>query len=244
MKKNALKILFFLISYVVTSQDTIYFDKELNKTTSDKLAYFYKVSSQSNNNILVERRYFKNGQIRNESFYLIDQDDKKIANGINKIWYDTGELHLEINYKLGNKNGMFLSYWKNGQLKRKDIYKNGKLKGGECWDEMGNNVKYYDFEIRARFPGGETKFTQYIIRNFKYPEFSKRYKIGGKMVIDFKVDKTGKLSNIKIVENINLEIDEELLRVLKYSPKWSPAFQDGEAKVISFRIPIRISPNM
>ena len=44
-------------------------------------------------------------------------------------------------------HGYLLVYWKNGILKRKDLYKEGKLIEGKNWDRNGNLVEYSKFEL-------------------------------------------------------------------------------------------------
>ncbi len=170
------------------------------------------------------------------------ENGKQEKNGKNLFWYETGELKNEISYENGLKNGEFLSYWRNGKLKRKDIFKNGKFKNGECWDEIGNNVKHYEIEIRAKYPGGESKMYQFIKNNLKYPPISELYNLGGKVIVEFKINIDGSVYDIIIAEGVNSELDSEAERIIKSMPKWSPAYQDGIPVRVKYSLPITFNP--
>jgi len=52
---------------------------------------------------------------------------------------------------------------------------------------------------------------------------------GGKATVFvlFSIDKEGNLSDIIIDRSVEWSADMEVIRVLKESPKWKPAFQNG-----------------
>jgi hypothetical protein len=67
--------------------------------------------------------------------------------GISKLWYHpstTNGIHqikLVANYLDDKIDGEKISYWPNGKLRTKDIYKNGQLISAECWDsESGKRI--------------------------------------------------------------------------------------------------------
>jgi antitoxin component YwqK of YwqJK toxin-antitoxin module len=53
----------------------------------------------------------------------------------------------QFSYKKGVLHGKASAWYKNGKLKRKGIYRNGKLSGAwEFWDEKGNKTMEVNFE--------------------------------------------------------------------------------------------------
>jgi len=244
MKKIITTLFFIVIVNYIHSQDTIYYDKEWKKTSDLKITKFYKVIelNKINDNQLTENTYFKSGQIKSNISYLIDKNKRKQRIGKSSFWYESGELNTEIYYENGKKNGELISYWKNGILKRKDFYKNGKIKKGECWNENGEKVEYYDYEIHPKFPGGKAKMYVFIKKNLKYPKLSKQYNLGGTVVVDFKIDMDGKVCDIYIHETVNAELDSEAIRIIKSMPKWTPGYHNGVAVSVKYRIPINFSP--
>ena len=242
MKKHTLILTFFFILNFAFGQDTIFLNNKYEEIESFKEASYYKTIEKLETDKIIERFYLKSGQIRIETEFKSTDNNEKISNGFRKVWYDTGELRFVSFYENGKKNGAFLSYWKNGTLKRKDNYKRGKLKKGDCWNENGEKVKYYNFEIYPSYPGGKQKMYTFIKRHMRYPILSKKYNIGGKVIVDFKIDTAGKIINIKIKQSVNDEIDKEALRIINLMPNWTSGFQDGIAVSVKYRIPIIFKP--
>ncbi|WP_278019748.1 M56 family metallopeptidase [Flavobacterium ginsengisoli] len=93
---------------------------------------------------------------------------------------------------------------------------------------------------QPQFPGGIEKFYMFVGQNFKMPkEFSKQ-KIDGKLFIEFMVEKDGSLSEFKIVKDLGYGAGEEAIRVLKLSPKWIPATENGQAVRVLYSLPITL----
>ncbi len=83
------------------------------------------------------------------------------------------------------------------------------------------------YTIPAHPETGNRAFKQYLEKNHKYPKEAKETKLEGTVVIEFKVDATGALSEFRIVRGIGNGCDEELIRLILQGAKWVPASQDG-----------------
>ncbi len=59
--------------------------------------------------------------------------------------------------------------------------------------------------------------------------------------VGFTIGTDGTIENISILRGKNETIDREILRVLKLSPSWVPAIQDGMNVEVVKRLPIRIN---
>ncbi|KAF2517393.1 energy transducer TonB [Flavobacterium foetidum] len=77
-----------------------------------------------------------------------------------------------------------------------------------------------DIEIKPEFPGGRVKFNHFLDDNYKKP--NKKPTIQGKLYATFIIERDGSLSNINILYDIGHGTGEELIRVLKLSPRWKP----------------------
>ncbi|TAH01920.1 MAG: TonB family protein, partial [Sphingobacteriales bacterium] len=53
--------------------------------------------------------------------------------------------------------------------------------------------------------------------------------------IQFIVDKEGNIEDIEMVKSVEFTIDEEAMRLIRQSPQWAPAVQNGK-KVKSYKI--------
>jgi protein TonB len=100
----------------------------------------------------------------------------------------------------------------------------------------------YDFvsiETPPSFPGGINKFYAYVGKNVKYPPMAAENNIQGKVFLSFVVEKNGDLTDIQLAgKKLGGGTDEEAMRVLKASPRWSPGIQNGKPVRVKYNIPI------
>ena len=93
------------------------------------------------------------------------------------------------------------------------------------------------------FPGGDLGLMKYIQKHVKYPAIAKEYNITGKVYVSFIVDKSGSVTNVKIVRGVDKNLDAEAVRVVKSLPKYKPGKQRGKAVRVMFTIPINFTLN-
>lgn len=97
-------------------------------------------------------------------------------------------------------------------------------------------------EEDAAFPGGQGAWNKFLRKNLKYPKQAKRMGIEGNVYLSFIVDRTGTISDIQVIREVGGGCDEEAVRVLKASPKWTPGKQRGKAVIqrMTLRIVFRL----
>ena len=93
-------------------------------------------------------------------------------------------------------------------------------------------------EEDAAFPGGPGEWNKFLRKNLKYPRQAKRMGIEGNVYLSFIVDRTGTISDIQVIREVGGGCDEEAVRVLKASPKWTPGKQRGKAVTVPYSLPI------
>ena len=98
-------------------------------------------------------------------------------------------------------------------------------------------------ENMPEFPGGDLGLMKYIQKNVKYPPIAKEYNITGKVYISFVVDKSGSVTNVKVVRGVDKNLDAEAVRVIKSLPKYKPGKQRGKAVKVMFTVPINFTLN-
>ena len=62
--------------------------------------------------------------------------------------------------------------------------------------------------------------------------------IQGRVMVEFIVEKDGKLSDVHVVKGVSEELDAEAVKVVAASPKWKPARLNGEKVRCSMTIPV------
>ena len=97
-----------------------------------------------------------------------------------------------------------------------------------------------DVITQPEFDGGLEKMYEYILTNFEYPEECKKRNARGTVEIRFTIGKAGDIMQVYIVEGIDPDIDEELLRVFKAMPLWIPATKNGEPVRYTVTMPISL----
>ena len=79
---------------------------------------------------------------------------------------------------------------------------------------------------------------EYLGKSIVYPTMAKDHNISGRVYITFLIDKTGKISEPKVLRGIGGGCDEEALRVIKGMPPWLPGRQNGIPVSVQYNLPI------
>ncbi|WP_395057400.1 energy transducer TonB [Flavobacterium sp.] len=98
-------------------------------------------------------------------------------------------------------------------------------------------ISYEDAEVKPEFPGGYNEFMKFIGQNFNTPEVEG---LAGTIKVSFVVEVSGKITEIKILNDLGSGTGEEAKRVVSKSPNWSPGEQGGKPVRVAFQLPIII----
>lgn len=234
-----LALAFFTLLGITKGQDTIFYDSNWSHTSSRNLSKYYELVYKENGNKKSVRvtTYFKSGKIYSEKHYCDYKNGE--FDGKLKEWYESGQLRREIDYKNGKLNGRLLTFWDNGKQKRIDLYENDKLIKGNCFNVNGSETNYYNYEIHPEFPGGDAALYSYLGRELTYPTESRDNGVQGRVLLRFYINKDGSISDISVIERLNVELDNEAIRVVKNMPEWKPGMQDGDTLRVQFNLPIK-----
>ena len=93
-------------------------------------------------------------------------------------------------------------------------------------------------EQMPEFPGGVVAMMRYLQENIKYPPEAAKNNIEGRVIVQFVIDETGQVGDIKVVRPVSEELDAEAVRVVKTFPKFEPGRQDGEAVSVFYTLPV------
>jgi len=96
-------------------------------------------------------------------------------------------------------------------------------------------------ESMPEFPGGMGELMKFLAQNIKYPPLAKESGIQGRVFINFVVEPTGAISNVKILRGIGGGCDEEAVRVVESMPKWKPGKQRGKNVRVSYNLPVKFT---
>lgn len=85
------------------------------------------------------------------------------------------------------------------------------------------------------FPGGPAAFHKFLNENMKMPE---GFEGKNRVLMRFKVLKDGTLTDFTLLKPSREDCDKEALRVMKLSPKWIPAENNGKPVSCYYNLPI------
>ena len=97
---------------------------------------------------------------------------------------------------------------------------------------------YNSVEQMPEFPGGAAAMMRYLQENIKYPPEAAKNNIEGRVIVQFVIDETGQVGEVKVVRPVSEELDAEAVRVVKTFPKFEPGRQDGEAVSVWYTLPV------
>jgi TonB family protein len=109
---------------------------------------------------------------------------------------------------------------------------------GPAYDDV---VSYYDCDQRPTFLNSADIapfMEKWVYPNLKYPEGAVRDGVQGRVMVDFIIDKDGKVTDVRVVRGIDIELDEEAVRVIGASPKWKPGRVNGQKVRTSITVPV------
>jgi TonB family protein len=89
--------------------------------------------------------------------------------------------------------------------------------------------------------GGRKYFKKYLEDNMRYPERALENNVEGKVTIQFTVGTGGQLSDFRVIRGIGYGCDEEVIRLIKGGPKWSPTKRNDEALKDRVRVRMRFA---
>jgi TonB family protein len=105
-------------------------------------------------------------------------------------------------------------------------------KATEAFAESGKEYKRY--RVRATLytkpyftnndPG---EFGKWVNSQISYPEIAKAYELDGSVRCSFWIDEEGKISNVRVVDDVHYDFDSQMVKVIESSPAWHPATADG-----------------
>jgi protein TonB len=98
---------------------------------------------------------------------------------------------------------------------------------------------YTAVEIQPSFPGGEEALLQFLYDNVEYPQVAYENGIEGIVLLKMVIEADGSISNIEVMRDIGGGCAEEVIRVVKRMPKWTPGVQAGYKVRVSVVLPVQ-----
>ena len=94
-------------------------------------------------------------------------------------------------------------------------------------------------ETKPTFNGGDAnEFSKWVNSRLVYPEKARELGIQGRVTLQFTIGTDGCVSAVNVLKGADPLLDEEAVRVVSSSPKWSPGKQRDRAVKVSYTFPV------
>ena len=101
-------------------------------------------------------------------------------------------------------------------------------------------VKYSLLEAKPRFQDGDAgqSFPLWVNQNLTYPKEAVKDSLQGRVTLQFTIEKDGSVTDVHVLRGCAPVLDEEAIRVVSQSPKWTPGYINGEPVRVVFNFPV------
>ena len=102
-------------------------------------------------------------------------------------------------------------------------------------------VAYFDCDQRPQFFGSSDPrhfLKEWVYQYLKYPVAALQQGVQGTVMVEFVIEKDGKVTQARVVKGVSEELDAEALKVINASPKWKPGKVGGEKVRASISVPV------
>lgn len=249
------------------AQERVWLNKKYEWTTDSSKAVRYAIISPEDNGIIRVEEFTPEGDKKDiwhftqykssprkrikeglhTALYANGQDSLTEVYSNNRregqvtVYYPDGSIHFAKNYKDGRLEGKFRQYYSNGKLRREEYYSENKCTGGKLFADDGSELEHQPYTVYPSFPGGIENLMKLIANVTKYPEAARKKGVEGRVILQFVVDQEGKMIHPEVIQSVRYDIDAESLRAFNAIAevyRWSPGYQDGEAKRVKFTVPL------
>lgn len=94
----------------------------------------------------------------------------------------------------------------------------------------------------AQPAGGLRAYDKYLKNSLRYPQQALENNVKGRVTVSFTVFTDGRVAEFNVLKSLGFGCDEEVIRLVKDGPKWSPTTQDGEPVESEVRVRVKFAP--
>ncbi len=94
-------------------------------------------------------------------------------------------------------------------------------------------------ETKPMFEGGDANnFARWVNQQLHYPPEAVQQRLQGRVTLQFTVEKDGSVTGVKVLRGVHPILNEEAVRVVSQSPKWTPGTVKGEPARVVYHFPL------
>ncbi len=153
--------------------------------------------------------------------------EENARTGLWRLYYrGTTALFAEQHYTADKLDGDLVSFYPDGRVRRREMFRQGKPETGSVYDRNGKKIKYVPFLTHAKPVGRELSW--YLERNLqKLPAFKEDAPAPvGSIRLQFDVLPGGTLANLKVIDTWSPAIERAYRKAFSET-QWEPAMLEG-----------------
>ena len=112
-------------------------------------------------------------------------------------------------------------------------------------EEVEEAILFAIVEDKPLFNGkdAETAFRDWVGANTNYPPIAQENGISGRVFVEFTIGTDGRVTDVVVTRGIDPTLDNEALRVIRSSPRWTPGMQRGKPVKVKYTCPVNFRLN-
>ena len=105
--------------------------------------------------------------------------------------------------------------------------------------DEGEAIPFVLVETKPKFEGGDANnFSRWVNQRLQYPPEAKEKGLQGRVTVQFTVEKDGSVTGVKVLRGVHPILDDEAVKIVSQSPKWTPGTVRGEPARVVYNFPL------
>lgn len=103
-------------------------------------------------------------------------------------------------------------------------------------------IQYHEVMVKPKFQDQDAdRFPSWVAKQVVYPKSVLEDGIVCKITLSFVIGEDGAVRDAKVLKEGNKDLDNEFIRVISESPKWTPGEHNGKKVSVRYVFPINIT---
>ncbi len=197
---------------------------EVMEFTSRKNAAFYRVAEGVKGELNLAKTYSLDGVLKAEGSYA--DAALTVEHGDFIFYHPNGKVESRGEYVMGFKSGVWLRFDQWGRPLAEKVYD----------PEALASIIYTRAQTMPSYPDGQKAWVRVIQQKMTDPS-GKHTK--GKAMATFVVEKSGDLTDVKVVEGSNALMNDQLVDAIRSTSPWQPGAEKGQPVRVQVRLPVQ-----
>ncbi len=95
-------------------------------------------------------------------------------------------------------------------------------------------------KVKPEYPGGTQALIKYFHSKFDKTKVKNQSKRTVRLFVSFVIEKNGSVSEVKISNPADEDINSQVIKILKLQPNWKPGSKEGKTIRARFTLPLTI----